>query len=68
MNSRLTKTGALLLILALLLPIVFLLVSMVDMEFVKGLIIGLDWFCCFASSGILFVAGLLTLLLGLRTD
>lgn len=68
MNSRLTKIGASILILAFLLPIIFLLISMVDMEFIKGLFIGLDWFCCFGTSGLLLIFGLLTLLIGIRTD
>ena len=68
MNRRLTYWGIGGIVLSILLPVMFYLFTLISWDFVEGLFQGIDWFCCFSFSIVFFIAGLGTLIIGLRTE
>ena len=68
MNRKIVTWGASLLVLTFLLPVAFFLLSLIGLDLVEGLLLGLDWFCCIGWSLLFLIVGLFLLIIGLRTD
>ncbi|OYT43782.1 hypothetical protein B6U90_06635 [Thermoplasmatales archaeon ex4484_6] len=67
MNRKMLNIGLALSVVSLSLPLLFYLFSLVPLEFVKGLIIGIDWFCCLGISVLILISGLSLIILAART-
>lgn len=68
MNRKIAYYGAGGIVLSILLPVLFYLITLPSWEFLEAIYQGMDWFCCFSISGVIFLAGLFTLIVGLRTE
>jgi hypothetical protein len=68
MNRKITYWGIGGILLSILLPVLFFLISLIPFDLIEGLFQGIDWFCCFSFSALFFLAGLATFIVGLRTD
>jgi hypothetical protein len=68
MNRRITYWGIALIVISILMPVIFYLLSLSGSDLIEGVFGGIDWFCCASTSGISLITGLFILLVGLRTE